>query len=217
MLCCDVNCHVGYSFMSSNSLSMLWKYDWVTVFSKFQNKCNSFFIKYAVLPPSFLTGRGYLLPFSIQLVLPMEKGQHWGLSFLILSWSVSGISNLLNTIWVWKRFVAGSICTWLSICSSLGLIDNAQIWRWFMDCLQNTEQWCQITVLILIFTSHNSEERKSSKRERELFSVILARVQNMHFCINSTFFFPQQEILWIFISCLGERKMQSYWKDENID
>lgn len=127
MLCFDVNCHVGYSFLSSNSLSMLWKYDWVTVVRKFQNKCKymTFSLSMLVFPPSFLTGRGYLLPFSIQLVLPMEKGQHWELSFLILSWSVSGISNLLRRVWKW--FIAGSIYIyiWLSMCPSLGLIDNA--------------------------------------------------------------------------------------------
>ena len=128
MLCFDVNCHVGYSFLSSNSLSMLWKYDWVTVVRKFQNKCKymTFSLSMLVFPPSFLTGRGYLLPFSIQLVLPMEKGQHWELSFLILSWSVSGISNLLRILLSLKMVYSRiHIYIWLSMCPSLGLIDNA--------------------------------------------------------------------------------------------
>ena len=73
----------------------------IWIVRKFQSKC--IFITLFILLcffSSFLTGKGCLLPFSIQLVLPMEKGQHWGLSYLILSWSVWGIDNvLLITVW----------------------------------------------------------------------------------------------------------------------
>ncbi|XAR59397.1 Peptidylprolyl isomerase [Bertholletia excelsa] len=39
------------------------------------------------IPLIFLIGKGCLQPFSIQHVLPTEKDQRWGLSYLILNWS----------------------------------------------------------------------------------------------------------------------------------
>lgn len=45
---------------------------------------------------SFLTGRDCLQPFSIQLVLLMEKAQLWGLLCLILSWSAWDINEDFN-------------------------------------------------------------------------------------------------------------------------
>ncbi|CAL5366820.1 unnamed protein product [Camellia sinensis] len=64
-------------------------------------------IRRVIIPPSqgyqihlkspyhliFSIGKGCLLRFSIQHVLPMEKAQHWGLLYLILSWSASDIGE----------------------------------------------------------------------------------------------------------------------------
>ncbi|GMP71444.1 hypothetical protein CsSME_00029841 [Camellia sinensis var. sinensis] len=46
-----------------------------------------------VICSCFSIGKGCLLRFSIQHVLPMEKAQHWGLLYLILSWSASDIGE----------------------------------------------------------------------------------------------------------------------------
>lgn len=60
-------------------------------FFRFTCKCSlPFYTSFS----SFLTGKGFSQPFSIQRVLPTEKARHWVLSYLILSLSAWGMSEV---------------------------------------------------------------------------------------------------------------------------